>query len=88
VNAFPAKLKARRLELGFTLRDVERITNGQVSNAYLSQLENGKIAQPSFYIICALGAAYLLSLETMNDWLNTPHTITPPALCPTCGKAL
>ena len=35
--------KAKRL----SLREVEEATGRSVSNAYLSQLENGKIAKPS-----------------------------------------
>jgi transcriptional regulator with XRE-family HTH domain len=78
-------LQARRVELGFTLRDVEQITGGQVSNAYLSQLENGKIKNPSLRIMCALAAAYAVSLETLREWLDLP-AIVPPTLCPTCGR--
>jgi transcriptional regulator with XRE-family HTH domain len=85
-EGFYTTLKARRMELGFTLRDVEQITGGQISNAYLSQLENGKIKNPSFVIICALAATYHVSIETMRDWLSIP--VQPPALCPTCGQAV
>jgi transcriptional regulator with XRE-family HTH domain len=79
------KLQARRLELGFTLRDVEEITGGQVSNAYLSQLESGKIKSPSLRIACALAATYHVSVETLCDWLDFP-TLPGPPLCPTCGQ--
>jgi len=50
-------LKSERLRNQFTLRDVERMTDGEVSNAYLSQLENGKIAKPSPHILFALSTA-------------------------------
>ena len=80
-------LKARRQELGFTLREVEKITGGQISNAYLSQLENGRIKSPSLRLICALAAAYAVSVETIHDWLNFPAVEAPP-LCPTCGRLL
>ena len=47
-------LKKRRLELKMTLRDVEDATDKDVSNAYLSQLEGGKIIQPSPHILYSL----------------------------------
>lgn len=50
-------LRSERSRNGFTLRDVEKITDGEVSNAYLSQLENGKIAKPSPHILYALSEA-------------------------------
>lgn len=83
MNAF----KARRMQLGFTLRDVEQITGGQVSNAYLSQLENGKIKSPSLRIVCALAAVYSVSVETLQEWLHFP-AMDAPEMCPTCGQFL
>ena len=41
-----------------TLRQVEEATEGKVSNAYLSQLENDKIAKPSPTILHALATVY------------------------------
>lgn len=38
-------LKKRREELGFTLREVQ--DKAGLSNAYLSQIENGKVSQPT-----------------------------------------
>ena len=81
------ELQARRKKLGFTLRTVEQITGGQVSNAYLSQLENGKIKSPSLRIVCALAAAYAVPVETIRDWLDFP-TLPGPSFCPTCGQVL
>jgi transcriptional regulator with XRE-family HTH domain len=40
------------------LRDVEEATDGAVSNAYLSQIENGKIKQPSPNILYHLSVVY------------------------------
>ena len=39
-------LKLLREAAGFTLRHVEDLTEKQISNAYLSQLENNKIKKP------------------------------------------
>ncbi|QDU98581.1 HTH-type transcriptional repressor RghR [Lignipirellula cremea] len=41
-----------------TLREVEDATDKEVSNAYLSQLENDKIAKPAPSILHALAAVY------------------------------
>jgi HTH-type transcriptional regulator, competence development regulator len=41
-----------------TLRQVEEATNKDVSNAYLSQIENDKIQQPSPNVLHALAEIY------------------------------
>lgn len=48
-----------------TLRDVEEATNKEVSNAYLSQLETGKIAKPSPNVLFALASVYAVPYETL-----------------------
>lgn len=58
-------LKSVRLGLGLTLRDVERLTENDVSNAYLSQLENRKIEKPSPHILYALSNAYRISYKNL-----------------------
>ena len=85
---FGPQMKARRKALGFTLRDVEAITEGGVSNGYLSQLENGKIKSPSAHIVLMLCAAYAVSHEDAMAWLGTPASIVPPRICRECGQAL
>lgn len=45
-----------RKEKGLTLRDVEKSTG--ISNAYLSQLETGKIKSPGYNIVKALYELY------------------------------
>lgn len=52
------QLQAVRTAKGLKLRDVEELTDGAVSNAYLSQIERDKIAQPSPHILHALASAY------------------------------
>jgi len=47
-----------------TLRDVETVTG--ISNAYLSQLETGKIKKPSFYVIDTLNKFYGLTQQPRN----------------------
>jgi len=44
-----------------SLRQVEEATEKEVSNAYLSQLETGKIVKPSPNILHALARVYSTS---------------------------
>lgn len=56
---WPLKLKIARKVKGKTLRDVEQDTG--ISNPYLSQLENGKIKEPGYFVIIKLLKYYRLS---------------------------
>ena len=49
--------KEARKKAKLTLRQVEEITG--ISNAYLSQLENGKIKKPSYDVVQKLNDVYL-----------------------------
>lgn len=51
-------LRDLRKSRSLSLRDVERITDGKVSNGYLSQLERGHIDQPSALMLHRLASAY------------------------------
>ena len=53
-----AYLKSLRAGAKLSLREVEEATGKEVSNAYLSQLENGKIAKPSPNILHSLASVY------------------------------
>ena len=48
-----------------TLREVEEATGKIVSNAYLSQLEHGRISRPSPNILHSLAEAYGVSYEAL-----------------------
>ena len=50
-------LRDARMALGLSLRDVEHATGNEVSNAYLSQLETGKVKKPSPHVLYALSLA-------------------------------
>jgi transcriptional regulator with XRE-family HTH domain len=52
---------------GLSLREVEEATGRAVSNAYLSQLEKGKIQQPSPSILHQLAAVYGVPYETLME---------------------
>lgn len=52
---------------GLSLREVEEATGRAVSNAYLSQLEKGKIRQPSPSILHHLAAVYGVPYEALME---------------------
>lgn len=56
-----------RRSLDLSLRDVEEATNKEVSNAYLSQLENGKIAKPSPHVLYSLSQALNVTYEDLME---------------------
>lgn len=60
-----AFLRKSRDDKQMSLREVEAATNKEVSNAYLSQLESGKIAKPSPHILYALSTALDVEYETL-----------------------
>ncbi len=60
-------LRSARTALAMSLRDVEEATDKQVSNAYLSQLENGKISKPSPHILHALSGIYHVAYEKLME---------------------
>lgn len=57
-------LASIRIDRGLSLRKVEEATNKEVSNAYLSQIENDKIQKPSPHILHALAELY--GLDTLK----------------------
>jgi transcriptional regulator with XRE-family HTH domain len=52
---------------GLSLREVEEATERAVSNAYLSQLENGKIQKPSPNVLHSLAAVYAVPYEALME---------------------
>jgi transcriptional regulator with XRE-family HTH domain len=72
-----AVLRGARKRRGLTLREVEEKTG--VSNAYLSQVENGKIRQPSPAILHKLSDVYDVSYEDLLDSAGypVPHGVVP-----------
>ncbi|MDA9483110.1 hypothetical protein XI07_13965 [Bradyrhizobium sp. CCBAU 11445] len=60
-------LKDIRESRQMSLRDVERVTGGKVSNGYLSQLENGGIAKPSAVMLHRLSAVYAIDYGTLME---------------------
>lgn len=60
-------IKKARTDLKLSQREVEDATGKEVSNAYLSQLESGKITKPSPHILYALSTALAVSYETLME---------------------
>jgi len=56
-----------RVAKGLSLRQVEEATNNAVSNAYLSQLENGRIKKPSPNVLHSLAEVYVVPYETLTE---------------------
>lgn len=66
-------LKKKRGESSMTLRNVEAITD--ISNAYLSQLENNKITKPSPTILKKLSQTYETSYHRLMTIAGYPMEI-------------
>jgi HTH-type transcriptional regulator, competence development regulator len=62
--------KALRESKGMTLREVEK--KADVSNAYLSQLEQGKIKQPSPLTLHKLSELFGVSYELLMEKVGYP----------------
>jgi transcriptional regulator with XRE-family HTH domain len=66
-NELGAVLADLRRAKGFSLRQVEEATDKAVSNAYLSQLEKGKIKKPSPNVLHSLAEVYAVPYETLME---------------------
>jgi HTH-type transcriptional regulator, competence development regulator len=66
-NLLSQYLSDLRAAKGLKLREVEEATGREVSNAYLSQIENGKIKQPSPNILYSLAEVYGVSYESLME---------------------
>lgn len=60
-------LASIRADRELTLRQVEEATNKEVSNAYLSQIENDKIKKPSPNVLHALAEIYGIDYEQLME---------------------
>lgn len=81
-------LKTLRAGTTLTLRDVEEATNREVSNAYLSQLENGKIAKPSPNVLHSLAAVYRVPYAKLMERAGYISPTTPRASGVKHGRAV
>ena len=60
-------LASIRLDRKMSLRQVEELSNKDVSNAYLSQLETGKILQPSPNVLNTLADIYKINYVQLME---------------------
>jgi len=66
-NELGGLLADLRTAKGLSLRQVEEATDRAVSNAYLSQLEKGKIGKPSPNVLHSLAAVYAVPYEALME---------------------
>jgi transcriptional regulator with XRE-family HTH domain len=66
-NELGSVLADLRTAKGLSLREVEEATGKAVSNAYLSQLENGKIKKPSPNVLHSLAEVYAVPYEALME---------------------
>jgi transcriptional regulator with XRE-family HTH domain len=66
-NELGGLLADLRTAKGLSLRQVEEATGKAVSNAYLSQLEKGKIRKPSPNVLHSLAAVYAVPYEALME---------------------
>ena len=60
-------LRIARVAQGLSLREVEEATGKEVSNAYLSQLETGKVRKPSPHVLYALSHVLAIPYERLME---------------------
>jgi HTH-type transcriptional regulator, competence development regulator len=65
-------LKSSRQSAALSLRNVEKQTG--ISNAYLSQLENGKTRNPSPHVLSKLAHAYGVDYSELMEAAGYPQT--------------
>ena len=66
-NELGGLLADLRKAKGLSLRQVEEATDKAVSNAYLSQLEKGKIKKPSPNVLHSLSGVYAVPYEALME---------------------
>lgn len=86
-EALGTYLKSLRMGLRMTLRDVEETTEKEVSNAYLSQIENGKIVKPSPNVLHALATLYRVSYAKLMERAGYVSPTTRPSRSTKHGRA-
>jgi transcriptional regulator with XRE-family HTH domain len=73
-------LRELRRQRGLTLRQVEERTGREVSNVYLSQLENGRRRDPGPRVLAALARAYDVPVSFLFEQAGYVDAPSPSAL--------
>lgn len=87
VATLGAYLAAIRSDRELSLRQVEEQSGKEVSNAYLSQLENDKVKQPSPSILHALAAIYEIDYIGLMERAGYLSAQQAPAVAKRHGRA-
>jgi transcriptional regulator with XRE-family HTH domain len=79
-NKLPELLRRLRARSGMTLREVEEASEGRVSNAYLSQLEQGRRPAPNPRILTALAQVYRVPVQDLFEAAGYVDAPAPSAV--------
>lgn len=60
-------VRSAREAQGLSLRDVERLCDGEISNPYISQIEHGLMLAPHPFKLIALGFALKIRIRDLYD---------------------
>lgn len=71
-------LKAARRSSGFTLRQVEQLSEGRIGNGYLSQIESGHIQMPSTRVLHELATIYGIAYADILHKAGLPSVDAKP----------
>ena len=89
MSALGDLFRKAREDNGLTLRELSALTGGKVSNALISQIETGKVENPSLVLAHRLTVALGLDFEQVAAAAMAGNTAAPAIeTCPTCGRIL
>lgn len=69
-TSYGSVLRDLRTERAWSLREIERRTNGALKSSHLSQIETGKVAQPSLSVLRELARVFGLNFSEFVRYLN------------------
>ncbi len=74
-NPLGRMIRAKRLELGLTQKQVEARSNGVLSQNYQSQVERGEVGMPGFDMLGAFAGALGLNLNNLKIAAGYPVVV-------------